>query len=55
MPFEIGDDYAEATEEDFLPLTQIEFIHLEEDDEMVPEHSDDGREKKRSCRGATEF
>ncbi len=49
MPFEIGDDYAEATEEDFLPLTQIEFIHLEEDDEMVPEHSDDGREKKEAA------
>jgi len=32
VPFEIGDDYVEATEEDFLPMTQIEFIHLDEDD-----------------------
>lgn len=33
MPFEIGDDYVEATEEDFLPMTQIEFVHLEEDED----------------------
>lgn len=33
IPFEIGDDYVEATEEDFLPMTQIEFIHLDMDDE----------------------
>ena len=33
MPFEIGDDYVEATEEDFLPLTQIEFVHMEEEDD----------------------
>lgn len=33
MPFEIGDDYVEATEEDFLPMTQIEYVHIEDDDE----------------------
>lgn len=46
MPFEIGDDYVEATEEDFLPLTQIEFIHLddEEDNNQNPENQ--GRVQK---------
>lgn len=33
MPFEIGDDYVEATEEDFQPMTQIEFVHLDDDDD----------------------
>jgi SpoVK/Ycf46/Vps4 family AAA+-type ATPase len=33
IPFEIGDDYVEATEEDFLPMTQIEFVHIDEEDE----------------------
>ena len=30
VPFEIGDDYVAANEEDFVPLTQIEYVHLED-------------------------
>lgn len=56
MPFEIGDDYVDATEEDFLPLTQIEFIHLEDDDE---EESDappfEGRVKKEEAEEPQNF
>lgn len=47
MPFEIGDDYVEANEEDFIPLTQIEFVHLDdEDDDVKDDTADEGREKK---------
>lgn len=47
MPFEIGDDYVEANEEDFIPLTQIEFIHLDdEEDDIKDDTADEGREKK---------
>ena len=30
VPFEIGDDYVAANEEDFVPLTQIEYVHLDD-------------------------
>lgn len=40
IPFEIGDDYVEATEEDFLPMTQIEFIHLDDMDDDEDDSSD---------------
>lgn len=53
MPFEIGDDYVEATEEDFLPLTQIEFIHLEDEDETTPELQ--GRVEKEESAEAQNF
>lgn len=56
IPFEIGDDYVEATEEDFLPVTQIEYIHLLDDDDeddaadgeeaKAPASSKSGSEKK---------
>jgi len=46
MPFEIGDDYVEATEEDFLPLTQIEFVHLEEEEENDKAPAYQGRVEK---------
>lgn len=48
MPFEIGDDYVEANEEDFIPLTQIEFIHLDDggDEDEKDATADEGREKK---------
>lgn len=35
MPFEIGDDYVEATEDDFQPMIQMELIELQEDDEEL--------------------
>lgn len=46
MPFEIGDDYVEAQDDDFIPLTQIEFVHVDDLDEPETELSDEGREKK---------
>jgi hypothetical protein len=30
VPFEIGEDYVAATEEDFVPLTQIEYVHIDD-------------------------
>ena len=30
IPFKIGDDYVAATDEDFLPLTQIEYVHFDD-------------------------
>ncbi len=53
MPFEIGDDYVEATEEDFLPLTQIEFVHLEDEDEATTESQ--GRVEKEESAEAQNF
>lgn len=37
VPFEIGEDYVAATEEDFVPLTQIEYVHI--DDLMAAEEA----------------
>lgn len=40
--FEIGDDYVEATEEDFIPMTQLEFLEFDpEDDEENAEEAKD--------------
>lgn len=55
MPFEIGDDYVEATEEDFLPLTQIEFVHLEDDDENDNTDNHQGRVEKEESGEAQNF
>jgi SpoVK/Ycf46/Vps4 family AAA+-type ATPase len=55
MPFEIGDDYVEATEEDFLPLTQIEFVHLEDDDENDNTDNQQGRVEKEESGEAQNF
>lgn len=30
VPFEIGEDYVVATEDDFVPLTQIEYVHIDD-------------------------
>jgi SpoVK/Ycf46/Vps4 family AAA+-type ATPase len=46
IPFEIGDDYVEATEEDFLPMTQIEFVHIDDDEDEEGETSAIVVEKK---------
>lgn len=35
VPYEIGDDYVAAHEEDFIPLTQIEYVHLDDFEEMI--------------------
>lgn len=57
MPFEIGDDYVEATEEDFLPLTQIEFVHMEDVDEEGNNNAfnHQGRVEKEESREAQNF
>ena len=55
MPFEIGDDYVEATEEDFLPLTQIEFVHLEDEDEIDHANNHQGRVEKEESGEAQNF
>ena len=55
MPFEIGDDYVEATEEDFLPLTQIEFVHLEDEDDNLLISEQQGRVEKEESGEAQNF
>ena len=55
MPFEIGDDYVEATEEDFLPLTQIEFVHMEDEDESDSATNHQGRVEKEESGEAQNF
>jgi SpoVK/Ycf46/Vps4 family AAA+-type ATPase len=55
MPFEIGDDYVEATEEDFLPLTQIEFVHLEDEDDDHSISEQQGRVEKEESGEAQNF
>lgn len=56
IPFEIGDDYVEATEEDFLPMTQIEFIHIDESDEDdEPSVEGEPAEKTRESREVQNF
>jgi SpoVK/Ycf46/Vps4 family AAA+-type ATPase len=55
MPFEIGDDYVEATEEDFLPLTQIEFVHLDDEDEIDNTNNHQGRVEKEESGEAQNF
>lgn len=50
VPFEIGDDYVEAHEEDFLPITQFELVpmydHNEDDEDDDKELSDEAAAKK---------
>ena len=41
VPFEIGDDYVAATEEDFVPLTQIEYVHMDDLLDDIEESSTD--------------
>jgi SpoVK/Ycf46/Vps4 family AAA+-type ATPase len=55
MPFEIGDDYVEATEEDFLPLTQIEFVHMEDEDDDHSISEQQGRVEKEESGEAQNF
>lgn len=40
MPFEVGDDYLEAEEEDFLPMIQLEFFPDAEDTMKVQEEKE---------------
>lgn len=47
VPFEVGEDYVEATEEDFLPLTQIEYIHELDEDEDFTENAEEAQIKKK--------
>jgi SpoVK/Ycf46/Vps4 family AAA+-type ATPase len=35
VPYEIGDDYVAAHEEDFVPLTQIEYVHLDDFEDLI--------------------
>lgn len=56
IPFEIGDDYVEATEEDFLPMTQIEFIHVDDlDEDESSEASEEEPGLKRETREPQNF
>ncbi|MBL7812245.1 MAG: AAA family ATPase [Bacteroidetes bacterium] len=56
MPFEIGDDYVEATEEDFQPMTQIEFIHMDdEDDDSAGGDTDPNTRKETTTREPQNF
>jgi SpoVK/Ycf46/Vps4 family AAA+-type ATPase len=57
MPFEIGDDYVEATDEDFLPMTQIEYIHIDDEDDelLLAENKIEGREKNEDAKEAQSY
>lgn len=46
IPFEIGDDYVEAHEEDFLPITQFELVPLYDGDDE--EDTETGRTEEES-------
>jgi len=48
VPFEIGEDYVAATEEDFVPLTQIEYVHMDDLLEEVEENASDSEAGQQS-------